>query len=64
MILDACEQAAHAAGFKRYEMGATLTGAKLFGAKGYVPVRQIEVPLANGEVLPVIQMEKRLPGAD
>jgi GNAT superfamily N-acetyltransferase len=59
MILDACESAARAAGFTRYEMGATLTGAKLFGAKGYVAVRRIEVPLANGEVLPVIHMEKR-----
>jgi GNAT superfamily N-acetyltransferase len=59
MILDACESAARAAGFTRYEMGATLTGAKLFGAKGYVAVRRIEVPLVNGEVLPVIHMEKR-----
>jgi GNAT superfamily N-acetyltransferase len=60
LILDACERAAAAAGFTRYEMGATLTGAKLFGAKGYVAVRQIEVPLVDGEVLPVIHMEKRL----
>jgi GNAT superfamily N-acetyltransferase len=63
LILDACEQAARAAGFTRYEMGATLTGAKLFRARGYVAVRRIEVPLVNGEVLPVIHMEKRLPGA-
>src|SRR5215469_8250154 len=39
MILDACEAAAMAAGFSRYEMGATLTGAKLFGARGYVAVK-------------------------
>lgn len=58
-ILQACEDAAHAAGFTRYEMGATLTGAKLFGAKGYVPVGPISIPLANGETLPVIHMEKR-----
>jgi len=59
LILDACEAAARAAGFSRFEMGATLTGAKLFGVKGYVAVRGIEVPLDNGEVLPVIHMEKR-----
>lgn len=59
MILEACEAAARAAGFTRYEMGATLTGAKLFGVKGYIAVRPIEVPLANGEVLPVIHMEKQ-----
>jgi GNAT superfamily N-acetyltransferase len=59
LILDACEAAARAAGFTRYEMGATLTGAKLFGVKGYVALRHIEIPLENGELLPVIHMEKR-----
>jgi GNAT superfamily N-acetyltransferase len=59
MILEACEQAAKAAGFTRFEMGATLTGAKLFGAKGYIAVRNIAVPIGNGEVLPVIHMEKQ-----
>src|SRR5437879_6354377 len=58
LILEACEEAARAAGFTRYEMGATLTGAKLFGAKGYVAVKPISIPLVNGESLPVIQMEK------
>jgi GNAT superfamily N-acetyltransferase len=59
MILDACEQAARAAGFSRYEMGATLTGAKLFGVKGYAPLKRISIPLRNGETLRVIHMEKR-----
>jgi GNAT superfamily N-acetyltransferase len=58
MILRACEDAAKLAGFARYEMGATLTGAKLFGAKGYVAVRPLSIPLVNGESLPVIHMEK------
>ena len=58
MILKACEDAARSAGFTRYEMGATLTGAKLFGAKGYIAVKPISIPLANGESLPVIHMEK------
>ncbi|HET8923284.1 MAG TPA: GNAT family N-acetyltransferase [Candidatus Acidoferrum sp.] len=59
MILEACEDAARAAGFRRYEMGATLTGAKLFGARGYVAVEPISIPLVNGESLPVIHMEKQ-----
>ncbi len=58
LILEACEEAARAAGFTRYEMGATLTGAKLFGAKGYVAVKPISIPLVNGETLPVVHMEK------
>jgi GNAT superfamily N-acetyltransferase len=59
MILQACEDAARAAGFARFEMGATLTGAKLFGVRGYVAVRPISIPLVNGESLPVIHMEKQ-----
>src|SRR6202000_1731130 len=59
LILDACEDAARAAGFTRFEMGATLTGVKLFSVKGYVPIQRMEVPLDNGESLPIVQMEKR-----
>jgi GNAT superfamily N-acetyltransferase len=59
IILDACENAARAAGFTRFEMGATLTGLKLFSVKGYVPVKRLDVPLDDGDVLPIVQMEKR-----
>ncbi len=58
-ILEACESAAREAGFTSYEMGATLTGAKLFGARGYAAVENIEVPLKNGLTLPAIHMAKR-----
>ena len=58
-ILEACEAGAREAGFTSFEMGATLTGAKLFGTKGYVAVERIEVPLKNGLTLPVIHMAKR-----
>jgi N-acetylglutamate synthase-like GNAT family acetyltransferase len=61
-ILAACEAGARAAGFTSYEMGATLTGAKLFGAKGYVAVENIEIPLKNGLTLPVVHMAKRPKG--
>jgi N-acetylglutamate synthase-like GNAT family acetyltransferase len=58
-ILEACEIAASTAGFTSYEMAATLTGAKLFGTKGYVVEENIEVPLKNGLSLPVVHMAKR-----
>jgi GNAT superfamily N-acetyltransferase len=58
LLLDACEKAARGAGFTRFEMGATLTGAKLFGARGYKAVKNIEVPIGAGLTLPVIHMEK------
>ncbi|HMJ21357.1 MAG TPA: GNAT family N-acetyltransferase [Terriglobales bacterium] len=58
-ILEACERAAVAAGFTRFEMGATLTGVPLYQACGYVALENLEVPLPNGEFLPIVRMEKR-----
>jgi N-acetylglutamate synthase-like GNAT family acetyltransferase len=58
LVLDACEAAARAAGFTRFEMGATLTGVKLFQTRGYVAVERLEVPLEGGITLPVIHMTK------
>ncbi len=57
-ILHACEEAARTAGFKRFEMGATLTGLPLYRARGYVEIDSIDVLLANGESLTVIRMAK------
>jgi GNAT superfamily N-acetyltransferase len=58
LLLDACEAAARAAGFTRFEMGATLTGVKLFQQRGYVPVERLEVPLEGDTTLPIIHMVK------
>jgi GNAT superfamily N-acetyltransferase len=58
LLLDACEAAARAAGFTRFEMGATLTGAKLFEKRGYVAMERLEVPLEGDITLPVIHMVK------
>jgi GNAT superfamily N-acetyltransferase len=58
LILATVEDAARAAGFHRFEMGSTLTGVPLYRLKGYVDVERIEVPLANGEALPVVKMVK------
>lgn len=61
ILLDACEDAAFVAGFRRLEMGATLSGVPLYKARGYVTVKDLSVPLANGESLPIVHMEKQLP---
>ncbi|HEV2426500.1 MAG TPA: GNAT family N-acetyltransferase [Terriglobia bacterium] len=58
MILDACEAAARAAGFKRLEMGATLSGVPFYRARGYTALETLEAPLAGGESLPVVRMVK------
>jgi GNAT superfamily N-acetyltransferase len=60
LILATVEQAAHAAGFRQFEMGSTLTGVPLYRLKGYVETERIEVPLANGEALPVVRMTKSI----
>jgi GNAT superfamily N-acetyltransferase len=58
MILEACEAAAGAAGFRRLEMGATLTGVPFYRAKGYVELEAVEAPLGNGLTLPIVRMGK------
>lgn len=58
LILAAVEDAARAAGFSRFEMGSTLTGVPLYRLKGYIELERLEVPLANGEALPVVRMVK------
>jgi GNAT superfamily N-acetyltransferase len=60
LILDACESAAKAAGFRRLEMGATLTGVPFYEAKGYAALEQLEVPLRDGLSLPIVHMAKQL----
>jgi GNAT superfamily N-acetyltransferase len=58
LILAAVENAARQAGFRRFEMGSTLTGVPLYRLKGYVEVERIAVPLWNREALPVVRMVK------
>jgi GNAT superfamily N-acetyltransferase len=58
MILQACEAAARAAGFRRLEMGATLTGVPFYRAKGYVELETADVPLGDGLTLPIVRMGK------
>jgi GNAT superfamily N-acetyltransferase len=60
MILEVCEAEAIAAGFKRLEMGATLTGVPLYRARGYVALENLEVPLPAHQSLSIVRMEKRL----
>lgn len=58
MILEACESAAVKQGFRRLEMGATLTGIPFYRVKGYVEMERAEVPLGDGVTLPIVRMGK------
>jgi GNAT superfamily N-acetyltransferase len=58
LILARVEAEAVAAGFRRFEMGSTLTGVPLYTLKGYVATERVAVPLKNGEALPIVKMVK------
>ena len=60
LILKACEAAAIEEGFRRLEMGSTLTGVAFYRALGYLEREKLAVPLKNGESLPIVRMEKRV----
>jgi GNAT superfamily N-acetyltransferase len=57
-ILELCENAALAAGFTRFEMGATLTGVPLYARQGYLEVERLSLPLADGDSLAIVRMVK------
>ncbi|MGB6827672.1 MAG: GNAT family N-acetyltransferase [Terracidiphilus sp.] len=58
LILARVETEAIRAGFRRFEMGSTLTGVPLYRLRGYTEVERIQVPLANGETVSVVKMVK------
>jgi GNAT superfamily N-acetyltransferase len=58
LILAHVEAAALAAGFHHFEMGSTLTGIALYKRKGYIASELVQVPLPNGEALPILRMTK------
>jgi N-acetylglutamate synthase-like GNAT family acetyltransferase len=60
MILAACENAVRSAGFKRCEMGATLSGVPFYRAKGYEALENLSAPLPDGLNLPIVRMAKDL----
>jgi GNAT superfamily N-acetyltransferase len=62
LILEAAEGAAAAAGFRRFEMGSTLTGVALYTLKGYRERARIKVPIGGGETIDVVRMVKVLEG--
>jgi GNAT superfamily N-acetyltransferase len=57
-ILELCENAARAAGFTRFEMGATLTGVALYARHGYAEVERLSLPFTNGDSLAIVRMTK------
>ena len=60
LILDACEAAARAEGFRRVEMAATMGGVPLYRACGYHDIEPFEAVTSTGYRVPLIRMGKAL----
>ena len=61
LVLNACENAARAAGFTRVELIATLPGEPFYLAAGYSKLEPFEIVLPDAPALPAFKMEKRFP---
>ena len=60
LILETCERAAVREGFRRLEMGATLTGVPFYRAKGYEAIEDLAVAMPGGLSLPIVRMGKTI----
>ena len=61
-LIETCEAAGRAAGFTRFVLGSTLPGEPMYSALGYVALEREDHLMADGEVLPLVIMEKRVAG--
>jgi len=57
-ILEHCESEARQHGFRRLELGATLSGHKLFRTCGFIPGEAFEYECKPGSTLTIIPMSK------
>jgi GNAT superfamily N-acetyltransferase len=55
-----CSRAALAAGFRAFELMATLPGEPLYSALGFSALARTTVPLRNGASLPLVRMTRRI----
>lgn len=60
MVLDACENAARAEGFRSVELAATLAGEPLYRACGYEVIEPFTSRTSGGLDIPLLRMGKTL----
>ena len=64
LLYDTCERAATTAGFRRFELMATLPGVPLYDALGFTGVERVALPMSNEVTLPLLRMTRSIaPGA-
>lgn len=59
-LIEACERAAAAEGFKRLELMSTLPGVPLYAASGFREVERVADVLPDGVAVEFVRMEKPL----
>jgi GNAT superfamily N-acetyltransferase len=62
LILELCEQAAAAEGFKQLELMATLAGEPLYSAAGFSAIERVE-DRSGGVAIPLVKMAKPIESA-
>ncbi len=60
-LFNACIADAVAAGFDRFQLGATLPGVPLYEALGFRALDRVDFPMRFGLSLPVVRMERNIP---
>lgn len=63
-IIEACEHAAHGAGFQHLELGATLSGVPMYLARGYHVIEEFIHILNDGLQFPLVRMGKTINHAE
>jgi GNAT superfamily N-acetyltransferase len=60
MLLDKCEAEARLRGFSHAELMSTLPGIRLYSARGYTGVEQVQYEVAPGVVIEFLPMSKEI----
>jgi GNAT superfamily N-acetyltransferase len=59
-LYDTCERAASVAGFRAFELMATLPGEPLYRALGFSAIERVVLTLGNGVAVPFVKMARRI----
>ena len=60
LLFETCRRDAHAAGFRRLELMATLPGEPLYRALGFAADERVELDLPDGARIPLVRMSRAI----